>query len=371
MSIRTEHISQYNITYDLVRGVAALVVFVLHFKPLVLFALSGDIPPVNYFDKTVLLLAVEFFFALSGLLLGRVLLDILSKHDAPAQSLWVFVRRRLYRTLPAYYAALLVFCQVYAYAGDAYPDNLAHYFFFLQNVNGFHHEFFAVSWSLSIEEIFYLSFALALLPVLWLPVSPLTRLRVVIVGFIVCVAAIRFVDLLDFEYWYSDVSLAALSRLDCIALGMLVMTYCRGRVPVWAFALAMATILAALCYWSISWQNITPGVMHITILNLLYLAVPLSCAVLIQYWSQTLTIRLRKIIIFLADISYPLYVFHMVGFYCLVSFSSDLSLWLVLSVMAVCVLFSAAFHRFIEQPVMKRRPQYRDVNTKRYCEGHS
>lgn len=129
MSIRTQQIPDYNITYDMVRAIASLVVFALHFKPLVLYSVSGDIPPHNYFDKTVLLLAVEFFFALSGILLGRVLLDVLIAPDQ-RKSLTVFVMRRVYRTFPAYYVALLIFCLLYIWSGEAFPDNLPGYFSF-------------------------------------------------------------------------------------------------------------------------------------------------------------------------------------------------------------------------------------------------
>ena len=92
---------------------------------------------------------VDLFFVLSGFLIGRIYFR--SKADGTF-SLWRFWQMRWWRTLPPYYAALIVFWL----ASLHFPGNNIHwyYVFFLQNYVGV--DGFGPSWSLCVEEHFYL-----------------------------------------------------------------------------------------------------------------------------------------------------------------------------------------------------------------------
>src|SRR5690606_23169927 len=65
-----------------------------------------------------------------------------------------FWKRRWFRTLPNYFLVLLVSLFVYRNTLSGIPVH--HYFFFLQNFTSEIPRFFVESWSLSIEEWFYL-----------------------------------------------------------------------------------------------------------------------------------------------------------------------------------------------------------------------
>lgn len=105
---------------------------------------------------------VSIFFALSGYLIGGILIKSLNKPNFSYLGLIRFWCNRWVRTLPPYYFTL-VFLIVIMYLCDSTmaPTFLsrglmAHYFVFLQNFSSPRLSFFPESWSLSIEEWFYL-----------------------------------------------------------------------------------------------------------------------------------------------------------------------------------------------------------------------
>jgi peptidoglycan/LPS O-acetylase OafA/YrhL len=111
-----------------------------------------------YFSHAVTALAslgvgVDLFFLLSGFLIGRIYLR--SQSDGTFTP-WTFWRARWWRTLPPYLAAIAVVASF----GLIWPHEVTHqfrwyYLFFLQNYLGILG--LSVSWSLCVEEHFYLA----------------------------------------------------------------------------------------------------------------------------------------------------------------------------------------------------------------------
>jgi peptidoglycan/LPS O-acetylase OafA/YrhL len=101
---------------------------------------------------------VDLFFVLSGFLIGRIYLRAeADAHEAPGSfSLWSFWTARWMRTLPPYFAALGLF----ALAELHFHNNPVgwDYLLFLQNYRGM--QGFGPSWSLCVEEHFYLALPL-------------------------------------------------------------------------------------------------------------------------------------------------------------------------------------------------------------------
>jgi peptidoglycan/LPS O-acetylase OafA/YrhL len=106
---------------------------------------------------------VELFFVLSGFLIGQILI-----RQGPALghagSVAVFYVRRWFRTLPLFFLFLAInvwlefqFRQHHVGVSEALSHG-----FFLRNLTGFRMSFFPESWSLAIEEWFYLLFPAAL-----------------------------------------------------------------------------------------------------------------------------------------------------------------------------------------------------------------
>lgn len=113
---------------------------------LVLFQNAG----LNPYSVELGRFGVELFFVLSGFLIGNILLKDFENFDGvkTVKNFWV---RRWFRTLPLYYLALLVQIII----NGEFQKEYLYYVFFLQN-NFFGSSLYGVSWSLVIEEWFYL-----------------------------------------------------------------------------------------------------------------------------------------------------------------------------------------------------------------------
>lgn len=153
----TAHKNQRNRWLDIVRAIAIILVVNCH------------IASSQYDDGTESLWldvlglgghGVDLFFVLSGWLLGSLLL-----REAQATgkiNVLRFWKRRWLRTLPAYYAVLIATLSQAAWQERFEVDQFS-YFLFLQ---GYFYDlapFFSVSWSLCVEEHFYLMIAPAVL----------------------------------------------------------------------------------------------------------------------------------------------------------------------------------------------------------------
>ena len=144
---------------DLVRTVAVLSVAGFHAAWFGVLGGQGDapgwLPPVGG-------IAVETFYALSGFLIGRILLRV---SDDPSLSAWLrFMGRRWARTLPLYYCVLLTV----AFLVGPPAGELTRYATMTQNLfrppdPSLFEGLMGTSWSLAVEEVFYLTFSVALL----------------------------------------------------------------------------------------------------------------------------------------------------------------------------------------------------------------
>lgn len=143
---------------DALRALAVLLVLVGH-------TLAHQHPPawLRWFWGAQGSLGVEIFFVLSGFLIGRILLKLLVAGKLNNLSdLKEFLSRRWARTLPLYFAFLLIYFR-FDYTGTGNLVTHAPFFAFLQNFAWKPIRFFEHSWSLAVEEWFYLLFPLLLM----------------------------------------------------------------------------------------------------------------------------------------------------------------------------------------------------------------
>ena len=142
---------------DLMRALAILMVLVAHSCGL-LFPVSGHLEAFSYGGFG----GVEMFFVLSGYLIGSILLrKIAASPQFDGGGLRRFWVRRWFRTLPLYYLVLGInFIWTAHKTGESVIDG--RYFYFWQGMAGDLPDFFVESWSLAVEEWFYLLFPLLL-----------------------------------------------------------------------------------------------------------------------------------------------------------------------------------------------------------------
>ena len=169
---------------------------------------------------------VSIFFVLSGFLIGRILINQINQNKTKLSDLITFWKRRWIRTLPAY-LVVLTFLVSYTFLlkPARLPLDFYKYYLFIQNFNAPQPPFFSESWSLSIEEWFYL-----LIPIIFLFFIKLTKkkhtLIIVIFSIIFLVILFRYylyktVDVSSFYNVDLSILRQVLPRLDAIMFGVL------------------------------------------------------------------------------------------------------------------------------------------------------
>lgn len=141
---------------DTLRALAILLVLMSHYNGFVSHAPTfGIIGSIGW-------AGVDLFFVLSGYLIGNQLLAPAARGES--LDLKTFFARRLLRTLPNYYAVLAVYLMLpdSPIAGKSMAP-LWQFLTFTQNFGLNYGETFTHSWSLCIEEQFYLVLPLAVL----------------------------------------------------------------------------------------------------------------------------------------------------------------------------------------------------------------
>jgi peptidoglycan/LPS O-acetylase OafA/YrhL len=150
---------------DTLRALAIVLVLLTHYNGFVarnsIFGFAGDAGWAG----------VDLFFVLSGYLIGNQILSPVARGEP--LDLKAFFARRLLRTLPNYYVVLAVYLLLphSPIAGKAMAPAWR-YLSFTQNIGLHYGETFTHSWSLCIEEQFYLVLPLAVLALLRASRSP-------------------------------------------------------------------------------------------------------------------------------------------------------------------------------------------------------
>lgn len=201
------------------------------------------------------ILGVELFFVLSGFLIGSIIMRLIDERRfhslADISKFW---RRRWFRTLPLYIVALLAFLR-FDYHGRHDLLEYPAYFVFMQNFAYGIPEFFELSWSLAIEEHFYLWFPIVFL--IWKRITKRAHLAIILtaVTFIIITYAFRLSHPLfpDWNEYNRIIRLTVLSRIDAIMFGVLMAAmkhywssgfdWIRRGMPVFA------TLFLLLCVW--------------------------------------------------------------------------------------------------------------------------
>lgn len=207
---------------DLLRALAILFVVAGHGQQFTPF-------PFSFVSHYLLPDGVGIFFVLSGFLIGTILLKMLQKDSPGSKDIRLFWKRRWMRTLPNYYLVLISLCIIhFLFDPDFYFANSWRHFFFLQNiVTDQQSNFFIESWSLSVEEWFYLTTPLLLF--LLCRGLPLQKRKAVL---FYCIAVIMILTLFRYyrfstlpidtkDAWDFYLNKSVLTRFDSIAFGLL------------------------------------------------------------------------------------------------------------------------------------------------------
>ncbi len=334
---------------DLLRASAVLMVLVSHWTSHFGYWFGFYVPAVVDILGDA---GVEIFFALSGFLIGIILIGI-----AGARPTWadfrIFMVRRAMRTLPLYFLWLALLLCVFPPAQDAVVTTLR----FLTLTQNLVAEmpadyYFAVTWSLTIEEWFYLLFG-ALLIFLSRQIGGARALPWCLAVFMLAPLALRLI--------YAERGALVFFRIDEIAYGVLMARLYLGGG--WVFRQPWAPLAVGLSLIGVALGGLLPLPD--------YLALPLTSNIEVMGGALCLPAALRlgravawfeKPVRWMAARSYALYLIHLTILVDVVEKQlvepGVLPAFIGVGI-AVVVPFGLAelSYRLLEGPMLRLRPQ--------------
>jgi peptidoglycan/LPS O-acetylase OafA/YrhL len=342
---------------DLMRAIAILWVLLSHGDDL-LDAHWPARPGLSGFD------GVDLFFVLSGYLVGGILLRQLERPGQPwFRKLLDFWQRRWLRTLPNYVLFLLVNIALvfFGLAPGLLNVNALAYFVFLQNLWVPLDLFFWESWSLAVEEWFYVLFPLLAMAAMGMARGGVRSGYLLAAVIMVCVPVLlRHAVPVPTTLFEADLHFRkiVLMRLDGIGWGALAVwfhtirpnAWVQWRWPlfvggvaglVWSATLIDADHLPFVARWS-------------------YTASALSMAMLLPMLSTwTSTPWWGRPVVGLSLISYALYLVHMPLRHLLHPLALGAGMAGAMAVYAgwwlACVLLATVVYRAWELPFLRMR----------------
>jgi peptidoglycan/LPS O-acetylase OafA/YrhL len=337
---------------DLLRAAAILMVLFNHWISHFGYWFSFQVGPLA---DTIGDTGVEIFFALSGFLIGRILLEIVG--NRPTWSDFrVFMIRRAVRTLPLYFLWLGVLLAVFPPTQDAVVTSLRCLTLTQNLFAGMPPDyFFAVTWSLTIEEWFYLLFGVLLIILARRLTGP-KALDWCLVVFMLLPLALRL--------FYHERGALVFLRIDEIAYGVLMARlYCKDSK---LFNHPWLTLTMGICCLGVALCDALPAALAVPLTSNLEVIGGALCLPAALRISR-LPIGLNRPVRWLAGRSYALYLLHLT---ILVDLGEHtwvepglMSPWLA-AIITVALPFPLAelSYRFLEAPLLRLRPHQRSVS---------
>lgn len=357
---------------DLMRTIAILIVIIQH--SLMLEKADTNFPWIPLLD------GVELFFVLSGFLIGRILIKIFNNENKlGVRVIWNFWIRRWFRTLPNYYLVLIlnIIVGYYGIINEDFALFNWKFFFFLQNFNEPLLGFFLESWSLSVEEWFYLLFPI-ILGVLFillykLRVNKKKIFLISILVFLFTPLLFRFFIASDYNvdrFWFSvKIAKVVIFRLDGIAFGLLAAFVNYYYSKSWYKYRNITFVIGGVFSYGIllySWDlNSTFAKV------LLFFVQSLSYALLLPKFEsmRRKTNHIVKIVTHISLISYSMYLINLALIAEVIRDNfppqNPLTAWIMFFVYLLAVfVFSTLIYKYYEKPIMNLRDKWSNKRIK-------
>jgi peptidoglycan/LPS O-acetylase OafA/YrhL len=345
---------------DGLRGIAILLVISFHYINNQLLHAESAIGKILCKATSFGWVGVDLFFVLSGFLIGNILI----KNKGSKNYISTFYMRRIVRIVPNYYLAVSVFliiCAIPFFADNRFltGDNVLpwwSYYVMVHNnymaaMNSMGNNAFSITWSIGIEEQFYIIFPFIVYFIKdkWLP----ALLSLVIVA--ACLFRMQFTE------WIPAYVLLP-SRMDSIAFGFVVAYYYQKEYFKTTFLkhskyflgiFLLDVLVCAFLYWRYS----DLGAIKHSLFALVF-AIGL-CFALVGKDSIYVRLLQNKLLVWIGTISYSLYLFHyfILGLFHHFANNRDglvianvRDVILTIAALIVSLLFSWAIFKFLETP---------------------
>lgn len=346
-----------NFGLDLVRVIAIGLVLMAHFG-------HENFGVLGFFG-------VELFFGLSGYLIGRILWrNFTETNNWNLKKVHNFWSRRWWRTLPNYYLFIFIMLLFDIYSKDNLIPTFAQllkYFWFGQFLLSHNLSFYTVSWSLCIEEWFYLTFPIILFLLNKLKFSAKKTFSLTIIAIYIATFLIKI--WLERSGQSNSIREITLGRLDAICSGVLV-TFCTSETYIHAknkfliFVIGLVLIFCPLLLVATHQISIASIEHNITFL----IIVPLGFSLCLPFTSEFKTPGklpgfLANSITKLSLYSYSIYLAHIPIMFLTYSFMNGIrgnslgNLFSKILALGITILIASFIYRYYEVPFTKKRPK--------------
>ncbi|WP_445453223.1 acyltransferase family protein [Flavobacterium sp. 25HG05S-40] len=304
--------------------------------------------------------ALDLFFTLSGFLIGGIIEKKYRESNAISlNDIFRFYKRRWYKTVPMYFLIIAI-CLLLSHFDIYYAKDFSWKFLvFLQNISIANFNFLPHTYSLTIEEWFYILFPLSLLGILKLKLKT-NPFYLLLFLWIVMAITYRVVKHLNgVENWDSEVRKTILTRMDATIYGVVlyfIHLNIPGLIKKYRVLLVMLGILLYSICTLILKSNISlfyNDVIYYTIITFVI------SAILPFFIYFRLPVFFEKIFTNQSLASYSIYLVHLPFVYIIFRYikpqTAIESLFLILIFIILTYILGTGFYKFIERPIMNLR----------------
>jgi peptidoglycan/LPS O-acetylase OafA/YrhL len=349
---------------DLMRALAIIFVVLGHGGSMLEKA-NTNFPCIRLID------GVELFFVLSGFLIGSILIKKFINGDSfGPKTIINFWIRRWFRTLPNYYLILVLNIIVIYFGirtGDLSNFNWK-FLLFLHNFSNGFSGFFWESWSLSIEEWFYIFFPI----ILFIFYTILKQFKVskkliflyAILLFLFIPLLLRFFIASTFDvnkFWLGvNIYKVVIYRLDGIAFGLLGAFIKHSSPKFWHKTRNISFTLGIIISYTILYTDWIPKEFSTKVFKLFYQSI--GCFLLLAKFDsiKNASLVITKVFTHISLISYSMYLINLGLVFAIIRDNFNLNgpytAWIsYLIYWAAVIMFSTLLYKYYERPFMNLR----------------
>lgn len=350
---------------DLMRAIAIVIVVMGHGR--MLEVADTNFPWIKLPD------GVELFFVLSGFLIGSILIKQFKKPSFNVHSLKSFWIRRWFRTLPNYYLILILnfFIVYFGLTNDDITQFNWKFFLFLQNFSVPFYGFFWESWSLSIEEWFYLLFPILLAGIYLtgknIRISKDTIFLIAILLFLLVPFSLRWLVASQYEvdnFWLeTKIFKVVIFRLDGIALGLLAALISHKFPEFWTKYRNPAMIAGLVTVYVVLYSTWQPNDFSTKVFKTIIQS--FGCFLMLPFFDgwRKAPRYLTKPVTHISLISYSMYLLNLGVISAVITTNfiaqNKAQAWLLYGVYwFLVILLSTLLYKFYEKPMMDLREKF-------------
>ncbi len=256
---------------------------------------------------------IEVYFSLSGFLIGNIIFRLFNETEHSSSNLLHFYKRRWIRTLPLYYLGIIINLIAGVFITGNYHDFSWKFLFFLQSFSETGFWFYPVSYSLCIEEWFYLLFPLLLIPSCYLFKNKVKAVIILSLMYILAATCIRYHIFKNGDpHWDADMRKTLLCRIDASIYGIMMAALFNGYHHLFLKYRLQLLIIGVLMFLTAVFIHMR---MYNSIINYVWYfnLVPLAFALCIP-WFYSFSFRaawLNRLFTWLSFISFAFYIIHL------------------------------------------------------------